>query len=402
VSDGLDEEDVPLSTRGNRNTTDITKPWVLKDKDRYEYFIPAVLCFVFKSIGNVNLPEMHCSVLFTMVMRFDCSELSQDQRDYVIENIRFRIDEREIESKDSMKAVWRGTTLFCTYRSNDEEFYFHPDLSRLPFDKPILDLKFDLTSIENKKTNETFRFNCLLVKELLGNSGIVTVKEKCDRIPEYNLALSDIEISRPMEAKVDPKTHKWLYVYYPTTIVHIPLYREPENLIFSVVMPLWVLNLFTLSVFLLEGSDFATKLSILVTIILAVFAFTFVVRSILPQVPYITDLENQILISLLVLFVSGIGSVAEYLTADESMLLTKYISGGISGAVVVISFLVFIFQYFFYKRECNKNDRMNDEYYHAQRAKVQAQSTFDFQNCVGPGLVYPPKPVQHHLPGHHD
>jgi len=340
---------------------------------------------------------MRVSVLFTMVMKFDCSKLTEEQKEYVFENIRFRIDEREIENKESMKPVWRGTTLFCTYRSNDEEFYFHPDLSRLPFDKPILDLKFDMTTIENKKTNETFRFNCLLVKELLGNSGIVTVKEKCDRIPEYNLALNDIVITRPMEAKIEPKTLKWLYVYYPTTIVHIPLYREPENLIFSVVMPLWVLNLFTLSVFLLEGSDFATKLSILVTIILAVFAFTFVVRSILPQVPYITDLENQILISLLVLFVSGIGSVAEYLTADESMLLTKYISGGISVAVVFISFLVFVIQYIVYKKECTKNDTLNDQYYLAQRAKMQAQANFEFTKCVGPGLRYPPPPEPHHL-----
>jgi hypothetical protein len=228
-----------------------------------------------------------------------------------------------------------------------------------------------------------------LVKQILGNSGLISFRETCDRIPEYNLALSSIEIERPFEGKADPVTSEWLYVYYPTMILNIPLYREPENLIFTVVMPLVILNLFTLTVFLLEGTDFATKLSILVTIILAVFAFTFVVRSILPQVPYITDLEKQILISLIVLLISGVGSVAEYLTADDASLLAKYITGAIDTGVVVISVIVFTVQYAVYKRECTLNDRVNDAYYASQKAKVQgAQSAFKFTDCIGPGLVY--------------
>jgi len=391
-ADELDEEEVPLKTPGNRNVIDITKPWHFKDKTQVNYFIFVVMCFVFKSIGNVNLPEMRLSVLFTLVLRFDCSELNEEQKAYVAENIRFRIDEREIETKESMKVQVRNNTIFCTYRSNDEQFYFCPDLAPLPFDTPILNLKFDLTTIENKQTGEAFRFNCLCMQEILGNSGMITFKDKCDRIPEYNLALRNLEIERPMEAKTNPKTQEWLYVYYPATIVNIPLYREPENLIFSVVMPLALLNLFTLSVFLMDSSDYGSRLGILVTVILAVFAFTFVVRSILPQVPYITDLEKQIVISLVALFLAGIGTVAEYLTDEEVAHLSKYITGGIDAAFVIICAIVFVVQYIGYKRECNANDSANDRYFAAQKAKMQAaQSDFDFTQCLGRGLTYSQK-----------
>jgi len=130
-------------------------------------------------------------------------------------------------------------------------------------------------------------------------------------------------------------------------------------------------------------------LSILVTIILAVFAFTFVVRSILPQVPYITDLEKQILISLIVLLISGIGSVVEYLTVDDVSLYAKYVTGALDTAVVVISVVVFCFQYGFYKMECNEADRVNDEYFDKQKIKFSGtQPSFKFTDCIGPGLIY--------------
>jgi len=389
-----DEEGIPVRVPGNRNNTNVCKPWHLKDKDTVIHFVPAVLCWVVKSIGNVSLPEMRVSLQFTMILKFDCSALSSSQQEYLADNIRFRVDERDIDSKESIKVVPRGKILFCTYRSTEEQFYFCPDLSKLPFDKPLLSLKFDLSTVENKEEKESYRFNCVLVKEILGNDGILSFRDNCDRIPEYNLALTAIEIERPAEGKADPVTSEWNYVHYPTMIIHIPLYREPENLIFTVVMPLVILNLFTLTVFLLEGTDFVSKLSILVTIILAVFAFTFVVRSILPQVPYITDLEKQILISLIVLLISGIGSVVEYLTSEDVSLYAKYITGAIDTAVVVISVIVFCFQYFFYKKECNEADRTNDEYFEKQKVKIAGtRPGFKFTDCIGPGLIYSSKPT---------
>jgi hypothetical protein len=334
-----------------------------------------------------------------MILRIDCSDLSESQREYVQENIKFRLDERDLDTSE-LKVVPRGTTLFCTFRSSDEEsVYFCPDLSSLPFDKPLLSLKFDLTTIENKKEKEAYRFNCILAKEILGNTGILSFRDTCDRIPEYNLALSDIDIERPVEGKADPLTNQYIFVHYPTMIIHIPLYREPENLIFTVVMPLVTLNLFTLTVFLLEGTDFVSKLSILVTIILAVFAFTFVVRSILPQVPYITDLEKQILISLIVLAISGVGSVIEFLTVDDVSLYAKYITASIDTAVVAISVIVFSFQYFFYKRECNEADRVNDEYFEKSKMKFQAPAVFKFTECIGPGKIYTNKQKRKHFGG---
>jgi len=212
----------------------------------------------------------------------------------------------------------------------------------------------------------------------LGNSGSVSIIDSADRIPEYDFIINDIEIERPVEVKTKPysqlkrsKTNiphhhdeqvvplneqeiDFLFLYYPKTIIRIPLYRQPSFLIFTISLPLFFLNLFTLSVFFLEGGDFSSKMQILGTILVALYALTFSVRQMLPQVPYITYLEYQILYSLLILFIECIGSLIMYETSktdsDDSPIIVNYITGGL-GLLILLAYVArFTWKFIAYKK----------------------------------------------------
>lgn len=62
-------------------------------------------------------------------------------------------------------------------------------------------------------------------------------------------------------------------VYYPAMYMTIPIYREPEYVILTSCVPLFFLNLFSLGVFLIERSDYTGRLGLVITVLLALFAF---------------------------------------------------------------------------------------------------------------------------------
>jgi len=386
----IDEERVPLNTPGNRHTVDISQPWRFEGEGRTEYFIPTLICFVFKSIGNLKLTDMTLTVVFTMVLRFNLKGLPEDAINYLFDgenhNIKFRVDEREIENlKENMVVRRRGDLLFCTYRSGLEEFFFYPDLSNLPFDEPDLNLKFEMTSVEDKEKRRNYRFNCLIKKPIVGSTGMLTFKEHSDRIPEYDFAISQTSITRPMETKKE--AGRFLYVYYPVTTVTMQFFRHPEYLVFSVVIPLLLLNLFTLSSFILGSDDVSDKLSILVTILLALFAFTFTVRQSIPSVPYLTGLEKQIFVSVIVLFFSGLEAIVSFVTTDSVVqVYLKNVIIGVDVAIVVLYAVIFTIQYVVFKIRCIKFIKENEEFEQTQTVKMQSvQPDFSWKECVGAG-----------------
>jgi hypothetical protein len=96
-----DEDGAPLSCLGNRNSTRIQLPWSLSLKSsspkKVEYFIPTLVCFVFKSIGNAQLQEMIISVVYTLFIRYDFSMIPKDCWDHIRDNIKFLVDDKEVD-----------------------------------------------------------------------------------------------------------------------------------------------------------------------------------------------------------------------------------------------------------------------------------------------------------------
>jgi len=419
---GKDEDGVALNCLGNRNSCRIQLPWILKSGGpkalKTEYFIPTLVCFVFKSIGNAQLQEMIISVVYTLFIRYDFSMVPEEYWGHIRDNIKFLVDDKEVDPGfNENKNPVNRSSFQATYRSSEEVFYFNPDLTKLPFDTPTIRLKFELQSVALGK-DIVFRFNCLVKDEFLGNVGQITYRDNCDRVPEYNFALLETTIERPAAIKklpfkkgdsinqveiIGPGNLKGertfvqgdVYVHYPVTTVNIQCYREPEYLIFSIVVPLILINLFTLTIFLLDSSDIGTKLGILVTILLALFAFTFSVRQSLPSVPYLTDLEKQIVLSLVVMFIAATETIVGFLAEPDIGEVTKSVCGLLATIIVVATLVVFTVHYIHYRRECNEYEKQNERFLKHEKEKDSQQVDFTFdKNCIGRGLLLSAKTFQ--------
>jgi hypothetical protein len=334
---------------------------------------------------------MEIKVVYTLFLRFDLSEIPAESREYIRDKLKFMVDDKEVDpgyDDDKKKPPYRkeSNTLSLTYRSTGDVFFFNPDLSRLPFDKPAIKLKFELSAIEEKETNSIYRFNCLVTKPFLGNNGQITFRENCDRVPEYNFAMKETSIERPPVIKkfTDDKKQSIEYVHYPITMVGIQCYREPEYLIFSIVVPLLLINLFTLTIFFMDSTDLGTKLGILVTILLALFAFTFSVRQSLPSVPYLTDLEKQIVISIMILFIALMETIIGYVSNEDIGFVTKIVSAILAIILVLGTLVQFLVQYALYRRECNSYDDENKDFLD-KKAKIKEEGPFSFAGCIARG-----------------
>jgi len=273
---------------------------------------------------------------------------------------------------------YRGEVLFITHRGN-EQFYFCPDLEPLPFERPVSKLKFEMTSIEDKEAKANYRFNCLVKDEMVGPTGMVSFKENFDRIPEYNIAIQQTVLTIEDEHKQQEGSSKWLYVYYPITSLYLKFYREPEYLIFSILLPILLLDLSLLAIFVLGPTDFSDKLSTVVTLLLAMFAFTFTVRQSIPSVPYLTALEKHIIVSIGILFFTLLEAVVTVLLGEcfESTMV-KYVLFGMVSFVCFVSTVVVSVQWFSFRSLNNRYDEANEKYFHDEKVKIQSAGDFDW------------------------
>jgi len=143
-----------------------------------------------------------------------------------------------------------------------------------------------------------------------------------------------------------------LYRYFPVTTFSIMIYREPESMILMTSLPLLVLNLFTIATFGLTDAtaDYGGKLGILVTLVLALFAFLPTIRNSIPSVPYLTLLEKQIFIAVGVQAISLLEAVVSLLVQDEAALQTITIV--FIAITCSITFLnIFVFAYYYISRK---------------------------------------------------
>jgi len=313
--------------------------------------------------------------------------LEEEDIDYVSKNLKLRLDNRDLEDLKAETLIVKRTGIKKTqvtsiYRSKEEAFFFYPDLSMLPFDEPEFELKFDMQTLNYK--GRSFRFNCVYKEQLIGANGMIWFIENVDRIPEYDIAKTFSSISRPVEIK---KTQKeYLFVHYPTSILSLKLYRHPDYLVFSVIVPLLLLNMFTLSSFGVESDDIGTKLGILVTILLALFAFTFTIRDKIPSVPYLTGLEKQILLSITILFFAGLELTLPFFVKDESVKDTlTYVFVGVDVFLIAAYTIYFLIHYIIYKYRIYSYDKANKEFEIREERHSEENAEFKtMMRCDGP------------------
>jgi len=96
---------------------------------------------------------------------------------------------------------------------------------------------------------------------------------------------------------------------YPKITWTICLYREPEYELFSSLMPMLVLLIVFMGIFLLDHSDTADRLALIITVLLAFFAFLPSYRSQMPSRPQMTMMDWNIVFSVIVILCGFIDTV---------------------------------------------------------------------------------------------
>jgi len=221
--------------------------------------------------------------------------------------------------------------------------------------------------------NETYSLkeNEKLDRGMVEPNGMVTFKDDHDRIPEFNIDISATTVY------VDQQLPK-VQLYNPIVVLRVSLYREPDYMIFSIFAPLLLLNLSALSVFVLGPSDFANKLSILVTLLLAMFAFTLFIRQSIPSLPSLTFLEKHILNSIVILFISILESVITALIGEgDTATIVKFVVFCIACLLALISSVyVFVVWHIITRKNVEIDDK--NKSYKNSSAKKSTSAKFNW------------------------
>jgi len=139
-------------------------------------------------------------------------------------------------------------------------------------------------------------------------------KSTADQVPDFDIKTApqyrDIEIQR--EEKKDG-------AYYPRVFFQFTLYRHPNTYICTSVIPLFLLNLCAIAVLFIPRDDFSDRMSAIVTLLLALFAFFPVIRNDLPKVAYLTTLEYSVYQSIGIIFLILVESILQYCVIGDSL-----------------------------------------------------------------------------------
>jgi len=90
---------------------------------------------------------------------------------------------------------------------------------------------------------------------------------------------------------------------YPIFNCYVYIARKPGYFIWNVALPIFFLSILATTSWAVDVEDVADRLSISLTVLLAVVAYKFVIQSLLPELSYLTYLDIYVLMCLISLFV---------------------------------------------------------------------------------------------------
>ena len=126
---------------------------------------------------------------------------------------------------------------------------------------------------------------------------MLSFKKSADTLASFDIYHTDIQVTFPSEEK---RTDKMTFYYSPLVEYKIPVFRHPGSAMRTMIFPLLVTNLGTMTTLLVGYGDafpygsqatedaFNARVNALVTILIALFAFLTFARSKLPDVPVTT------------------------------------------------------------------------------------------------------------------
>jgi len=155
------------------------------------------------------------------------------------------------------------------------------------------------------------RFNQKMPKR---RSTGINFKSTADQVPDFDIKKAphyrSVEIQR--EEKKDG-------AYYPRVYFLFSLYRHPNTYICTSIIPLFLLNLCAIAVLFIPRDSFSDRMSAIVTLLLALFAFFPVIRNDLPKVAFLTTLEYSVYQSIGIIFLILVESILQYCVIGDSL-----------------------------------------------------------------------------------
>jgi hypothetical protein len=171
-------------------------------------------------------------------------------------------------------------------------------------------------------------------------------EDEVDNIPDLNIYYTGVSRVGVRESKFDRASKTDKFVYYPGMTVTVPLYREPEYVLLVSCVPLLLLNIIALCTFAVDHGAYSDRLSIIVTILLALFAFMPTFRSEIP-VSAITCLDAAIFCSVLVLLLIIVDSIVYTFVEPEFFFIIPIFAAAIIAGMT----LYIVAQYIIYGRK---------------------------------------------------
>lgn len=150
---------------------------------------------------------------------------------------------------------------------------------------------------------------------------MISFKKTCDNLPCFGILHSGVSVCFPPEVKRDSATGKLSQKYYPVAIFRIPIYRHPFHVIRTMVVPLVITNIGTILTLRMRvlpppHSNFNDRVSCLVTVLLALFAFLAYARGSCPDVPISTWMDSVIFQSIMMTCIGLVDTTFAYETVS--------------------------------------------------------------------------------------
>jgi len=241
----------------------------------------------------------------------------------------YNLDDKETtmqfdSEKKELKIHWQKMTevIFADYEEEEGEEGAQSSQQKykdFPFDENGIYLNFEFPSInvgEIMESKKVIRFEI--------TDGELRMLKTCDLLPEWNIAINKTrwEINKRFLEGIRSDVLEYRF----------HLYREPNYILLSTAGPLFLINISTLTALAFPPSDYANKLAVIVTLMLALFAFMPSLRSFIPKVSYLTAIEYQLYMILGIMLLILVEAVTTYLLTEESSasIIIKWVILGIS------------------------------------------------------------------------
>jgi len=243
---------------------------------------------VIKTINKLSLADSSVGVTCTIIIRFFHNDQPLEKRLLKTTTLRVRVNDTEFKlEKEEMNYL--REKLFDQYTWRERfEIVIDPKEkpASFPFDVVDIPLIIEMNSFNykddsNKKPGDEeedddegekegveryrVRFNQKMPKR---RSTGINFKSTADQVPDFDIKKApqyrSVEIQR--EEKKDG-------AYYPRVYFLFSLYRHPNTYICTSIIPLFLLNLCAIAVLFIPRDSFSDRMSAIVTLLLALFAF---------------------------------------------------------------------------------------------------------------------------------